>query len=63
MGPQLRFQEVSPAELRAVEGGLSWSGFWDALVGAASWLGDHISLGFKDFAGAAAGIIRYGFQF
>ena len=63
MEPQFKFTEIGHDELRAIEGGLSWSGIWDAISGEAIWVGDHISVGFKDMGGALAGIIRYGFRF
>ncbi len=36
------FQPLTDAEMQAVEGGLSWSGLWDAVKGAAGWVKDHI---------------------
>lgn len=35
-------QPVSAEELMSIEGGLSWSGIWDSIKSAASWVADHV---------------------
>ncbi len=46
-GAAPRFEVVSVEEMMLVEGGLSWSGIWSAIKGAATWVKDHV---FVDFA-------------
>jgi hypothetical protein len=55
MDQKMMFQDVSPAELRTVEGGgiLSW------LEGAASWVGDHVWGALKDMAGIPGAIFGF----
>jgi hypothetical protein len=57
MDRKMMFHDVSPAELRSVEGGLSWSGIWDGIKSAASWVGDHVWGALTDMAGAAGWIL------
>jgi hypothetical protein len=57
------FQDVSHAELCSVEGGLSFSGFLKGIKSAACWVGEHVSVGFKDMAGAAAKVLKFSFHF
>ena len=45
-----KFQEVSPAELRAVEGG-GW------FSNAIKWIKNHIGFSGKDMAGNSAGVV------
>jgi len=40
------FEPVSNVELQMVAGGLSWSGIWNSIKSAASWVADHV---FVDF--------------
>jgi hypothetical protein len=41
-----RFEAVSIEEQMLVEGGLSWSGIWGAIKGAANWVKDHVFIDF-----------------
>lgn len=47
-----RFEAVSVEEQRLVEGGLSWSGVWNAIKGAATWVKDNV---FVDFGNRVFG--------
>jgi hypothetical protein len=58
MDPHMTFQDVSPAELSTVEGGL-----FDWLKDAVSWVGDHAWGALKDMAGAAGAIFGLKFHF
>lgn len=49
MSAASRFQIVSAEEQMLVEGGLSWSGIWGAIKGAANWAYDHVLVNLKDF--------------
>ncbi len=40
--PATSFQPLAAEEMLLVEGGLSWSGIWDAVKDAACWVKDHV---------------------
>jgi hypothetical protein len=44
-----RFEAVSVDEQMLVGGGLSWSGVWNAIKGAATWVKDNIFVDFGNW--------------
>lgn len=45
----VRFEAVPVEEQMLVEGGLSWSGIWSAIKGAATWVKDNVFVDFGNF--------------